>query len=129
MNTRIPLTLIFIIVALAAFAQGGPGNRRSPAEMVAMEKQLVMDSISNLNSDQILIIDQIYKDYEVSLEKARANMNPDNREAMRESMTSIRNGKDEALQAILTEEQYQQYSKIMEARRKQMQGRRPQNND
>lgn len=128
------VTLKFFVLGLfllpiESFAQGGGGGgpRRDPSEFVAIEKQIILDSLAGLNEDQKIIIEEIYKDYEKSITTIRANADPDNREAMRTNMTAIRDGKNESLKAILTEEQYQQFDAIMKARRENM-GQRRRNN-
>jgi hypothetical protein len=123
------LFLGLLLLSTESFSQGGGGGgpRRDPSELVAMEKQVVLDSLSGINADQKLIIEEIYKDYEKSITTLRANADPDNREAMRTNMTAIRDGKNESLKAILTEEQYQQFDAIMKVRRENM-GQRRRNN-
>jgi len=127
-------TLKFFVIGLLllpieSFSQGGGGGgpRRDPSEFVAIEKQIILDSLAGLNKDQKLIIEEIYKDYEKSITIIRANADPDNREAMRTNMTAIRDGKNESLKAILTEEQYQQFDAIMKVRRENMSQRRRNN--
>ena len=112
-----------------AFSQGGGGARRNLTEVIAKEKQLVLDSVSGINEDQKLIIEEIYKDYEESMAKLRANADPDNREAMRIDMMAIRDRKNDSLKAILTEEQFLQYEAIMKVMREKMGQRRRNNGD
>jgi hypothetical protein len=122
------LFLGLLLLPTESFSQGGGGGpRRDPSELVAMEKQVVLDSLSGINADQKLIIEEIYKDYEKSITTLRDNADPDNREAMRTNMTAIRDGKNESLKAILTEEQYQQFDAIMKVRREKMSQRRRNN--
>lgn len=96
--------------------------------MAGMEKQLLLDSISGLNDDQKLIINEIYKDFAASTSKAMETRDPNNREAMREKMMNIRKEKDDALKAILTEKQFSDFQKLLErqraAARKRRQGGR-----
>ena len=127
--TKLIATLNFIVLGILlmpidSFSQSGGGNRRDPAEFIAAEKQMVLDSIAGLNDEQKLIIEEIYKDYGNATITARANADPDNREAMRTNMTAIRDEKNESLKAILTEEQYQKYDAIMKAIREKMGQRR-----
>lgn len=126
MKKNLFLILIAIAIPTLLLAQGGPGMGRQfdPAQMVAAEKKLLLDSVQGLNDDQKLIINAIYEDYESAFTKARGNANPDNREAMRESMMKIRDEKSEALQAVLTEEQYKAFDEILKRRREQAQQRR-----
>ena len=101
------------------------GRQFDPVKMVAAEKQILIDSIAGLNVDQSLIINEIYKDYEASFLEAREKADPNNREAMRSTMMNIRKEKDEALEAILTEEQFAKFQQILKDRRdKAQQGRR-----
>lgn len=122
--------LLFMAMLLTSTAllraQGGQGGGRQfdPAKMVAAEKQLLLDSIGGLNDDQKLIINAIYNDYEAAFVAARENMDPDNRAAMRESMVKIRDEKNEALQAVLTEEQYKAFDEMLTRRRERAQQRR-----
>ena len=123
------LLLFIILVSLTSLlAQGGPGMGRpfDPARMAAAEKQLLLDSINGLNDDQKIIIEAIYEDYASSFSGARENMDPDNRSAMREKMMKIRDEKNEALKAVLTEDQFDRFSEILEKRRMQAQERRRQ---
>jgi len=128
---RFTLTLLTILSSAIVFAQppGGQGRQFDPTQMVAMEKQLLLDSISDLNEDQKLIINEIYKDYEAGITKARESRDPNNREAMRENMTKIRQGKDEALQAILTEDQFKAFRAMLDKRRAAARGRRGNRNE
>lgn len=102
---------------------------RDPAEMVKREKQMLLDSISGLNDDQKIIIDQIYIDYRQAISDARKDMSPDNREVMRNKIIKIRDEKDEAIKAILTEEQFNQYLAIIKRQQEQRRNRRPDRND
>ena len=124
------LVLGLILLPTQSFSQGGGGGgpRRDVSEIFAAEKQIIIDSLTGVNDDQKLIIEEIYKDYEKSMTNLRANANPDNRETMRTDMTALRDGKNESLKAILTDEQYQQFDAIMKARRETM-GQRRRNND
>ena len=131
MKKNILLPALMLVISLSAFAQGGPGMGRqfNPDAMVAAEKQLLLDSVSGLNDDQKLIIEAIYEDYKAALETARENMDPDNRQAMRENMVKIRDEKGAALKEILTEEQFQAFEDILARRREQMRQRRPNRNE
>ena len=129
MNKAIYILGILVCISSTSYGQGGPGmgGQFDPAKMVAAEKQLLLDSITGLNDDQKLIIDEIYKDYEATFSKARESANPDNREAMRENMMRIRGEKTDALQAILTAEQFAHFDKILTARRERARARRGNN--
>ena len=121
------LLLVLPTLLLAQPGLGRQGMRVDPEQMANAEKQLLSDSISGLNEDQKLIIDEIYKDFSAASSKAVEGANPDNREAMRETMMSIRKEKDEALQAILTDEQYSKFQELLDKRREQARNRRRKN--
>ena len=132
--TKLIATLNFIVLGILftpidSFSQSGEGNRRDPAESVAAEKQMVLDSIAGLSDEQKLIIGEIYKDYGKAITAARANADPNNREAMRNNMTAIRDEKNDTLKAILTDEQYQKYDAMMKVIRENMVRRRRGNGD
>ena len=123
-------TFLLLVLPTLLLAQPGPGRqgmRVDPEQMANAEKQLLSDSISGLNEDQKLIIAEIYKDFSGASSKAIKGANPDNREAMRETMMSIRKEKDEALQAILTDEQYSKFQELLDKRREQARNRRRKN--
>ena len=123
-------TLLGILgsISISSAQETNPPQQRGQrgGQFVAMEKQMVLDSISGLNDDQKLIIQVIYDDYEKSLTSARSEATGD-REAMREKMTGIRDGKNEAMKAVLSEEQYKEFEAMLARRRSQMQNRRPNN--
>ena len=121
------LLLVLPTLLLAQPGLGRQGMRFDPEQMANAEKQLLSDSISGLNEDQKLIIDEIYKDFSGASSKAIEGANPDNREAMRETMMSIRKEKDEALQAILTDELYSKFQGLLDKRREQARNRRRKN--
>ena len=130
MFSRARYTLILIAIPTLLLAQpgsGGPGRQFDPEQMANAEKQLLLDSISGLNGDQKLIIEEIYKDFSATTSKAREEADPDNREVMRATMMSIREEKDEALQAILTADQYSKFQIMLDNRREQGRNRRRKN--
>ena len=127
MLSKVKYILLLLVFPTLVLAQSGPnrqGMRLDPKQMAEAEKQLLLDSISGLNNDQKLIIEEIYKDFGNALVKAREAADPDNREAMRETMMSIRKGKDEALQAILTADQHLKFQGMLDKRSEQARNRR-----
>ena len=130
MISIVKYTFLLVVLPTLLLAQPGLGRqgmRVDPEQMANAEKQLLSDSISGLNEDQKLIIAEIYKDFSGASSKAIKGANPDNREAMRETMMSIRKEKDEALQAILTDEQYSKFQELLDKRREQARNRRRKN--
>ena len=129
------LFFLFAIMTFCSFSisqaqDANPPQQRGPrgGQFTAMEKQLVLDSISDLSDDQKLIIESIYTDYESAINEARVDATGD-REAMRNTMLAIRDSKNEALQAVLSEVQYKEYEALIARSRERMQGRRQRNND
>jgi hypothetical protein len=129
------LFFLFAIMTFCSFSisqaqDANPPQQRSQrgGQFAAMEKQLVLDSLQDLSNDQKLIIESIYTDFEAAINEARAGATGD-REAMRSTMMGIRDSKNEALQAVLSEEQYKEYEALIVRSRERMQSRRQRNND
>jgi len=119
-----------MVIPTIVLAQSGPGRqgmRFDPEKMANAEKQLLNDSISGLNADQKLIIDEIYRDFSAASSKAMDRVDPDNRDATREIMMSIRKEKNEALQAILTSQQFSKFQELLDKRNEQASNRRRRN--
>lgn len=130
MNPIAKFTLLLLVIPTLVLAQQGPsvqGRMVDPEQMANDEKQLLYDSISGLSEDQKIIIDEIYKDFNVASSKASEGTDPSNREAFRETMMSIRKEKDEALQAILTSDQYSTFQQLLTKRNEQARNRRRKN--
>lgn len=119
---------ILASISISSAQDTNPAQRRGQGggQFIAMEKQMVLDSIPDLNEDQKLIINAVYDDYEKSLASVRSEATGE-REVMREKMTGIRDSKNEAMKAVLSEKQYAKYEVLLTRRRSQMQNRRPNN--
>lgn len=122
------LLVIAILTAQLAIAQrpeGQVGQRRSPSDMVKIEKTMMLDSITSLSDEQKMIIDAVYEDFETSL-TTLLKESAGNREGMREKMQAIRASKDQAMEGILDEDQLTKYKELMSRRRGgRGQGERP----
>ncbi len=105
-------------------AKGQP-PQRDPSQMADREKQMVLDSLSDLTADQKLVIEEIYKTYSTELTALFAET-PADRDEMRSAMQEIRSRKQVMLKEILTAEQMARISKIMQQMRR---GRRPPQNE
>lgn len=92
------------------------GQGFNPGQMIEAEKKEVYEKLSNLTEDQKEVIEIVYDDYAEALGKLREEANGDF-QAMRTKMMSVREEKDESMKAVLTEEQYKEYSALMEERR------------
>ena len=124
MHNFTSIIILMIATTSLSLAQGGPGRQFNPTQMANDEKQILLDSIKGLNDDQQLIIDAIYQDYISAVTKARENFDSGDRASMRASMMKVQEEKNEALAAVLTEEQYSDFLEILERRREQAQQRR-----
>ncbi|NMM47519.1 hypothetical protein [Marinigracilibium pacificum] len=88
-------------------------NAQRPDVSKRIQEELVevKNTVSDLNPDQILILDQIYQEFESSIKSTIQERN-------REKMMAIRDEKDEAIKDLFTQEQYAQYQEFLENRRK-----------
>ena len=119
--------MVFGLVAMPIFAQPGPGGgrRQMSEEDVKRRVEALADTLQ-LNDKQekeILVAELKFYD---KLQQERQNFNPEtgDREAMREKMRGMREEVDQTYKKVLTEEQYEKYSEMREARRAQMRQRR-----
>ncbi|MCA6074574.1 hypothetical protein [Fulvivirga sedimenti] len=124
MKTIILFSLIILGPLFITETNGQP-PQRNPSEMVAREKQMVLDSITDLSEDQKLVIDEIYKTYSEEITAAFSE-NQGDRDKMRGAMQEIRKKKQTMLSEILTDEQMARLTFIMQQNRRQ---RRPPPNE
>ena len=113
------LIIMSVFTAQLSIAQGfgGQGGQRpDPAQMVKVEKALVLDSITTLSDDQKMLIDMVYEDYSASMKTVFEEAG-ENREGMREKMQAVLTTKDESLEGIFSEEQNTKYKALMANRR------------
>jgi len=89
------------------------GQGFNPGQMVDEEKNKVYEKITTLTADQKEVIDIIYDDYKKSFAKAREDANGDFT-GMREVMLGIRKEKDDSMKEVLNEEQFKQYTELMD---------------
>ncbi|ADR21237.1 hypothetical protein MATR_11340 [Marivirga tractuosa] len=116
--------IAFLGLSFSAFSQG-PGGRRAgggPEEMIKREKQALYEKVEDLNSDQKLLLDGIYEEFQVTLEETMKELRSSGtREGMREKMETLRAEKDALIRDVLNEDQYAIYESISKprARRKE----------
>jgi len=94
---------------IGALAQ--PERGFDPTQMAEDEKLEVLEKVTNLNDDQKLILDQIYKDFASGIENLFKNRTED-RELMRAKRQELSEAKKQAIRDLFTEEQYAIYEEI-----------------
>lgn len=110
------IALIFfalLAIQTMSLAQGGdrPNRQFDPSERIANEKKEVLEKITDLNEDQKLLIDEVYKQFEVTVKETIAS---GDRENMRAQFQENRKKKDEAMKDILSEDQFKLYHEVTE---------------
>lgn len=114
-------------VALLAQPGGGPGGPGGPGGMrmtPEQETKLLTDSLA-LNAEQQVKVKALNEEYAQKMQSARANAGED-WTAMRETMTAMRQEKDQKLKAILTADQFTHWQ-TMRQRMNQGRGTPPAN--
>lgn len=111
------LSLIIFFFSINLFAQmGGNPQERMKATLEELKTRL------SLTDDQYAKVDSILKDQLAEMTKLRENSGGDF-QSIRPAMTELREKTDKKIEALLTEEQKQEYKKLLEertARRQQM---------
>lgn len=109
----------FLGLSFTAFSQGPEGRRAGggPEEMIKREKQALYGKVEDLNSDQKLLLDGIYEEFQVTLEETREELRGSgDRDSRREKMETLRAEKDTLIKDVLNEDQYAIYEKISKPR-------------
>ena len=100
-------------------AQPGEGRGMDPEKRAEQQTANMTEKLS-LSEAQAAKVKEINLKYATKIKEARDTADAD-RDAMRATMTSIREEQDKELQTVLTEEQWQQWLKI----REEMKNNRP----
>lgn len=82
-------------------------------QFVEAEKKAVLERIETLNDEQKEVINLIYADYSESFTKLREEANGDFR-SMMPKIQSLMEDKDKSMKALLTEEQYKEYTALLQ---------------
>lgn len=129
------IALLFSLFSMNIAAQGpgGPGRGQEMTEDDIKERAEQTAKVLELNDDQakkILAIDMdFYNKMQIERQKMRnAERTPENRDAMREKMTTMRDDLNEQYEAVLSPEQYEKHLKMQEQRRDEMRQQRQQRN-
>lgn len=131
----IGLALLASLFTLNISAQGpgGPGRGFQMTEDDIKAQSANTAKALNLNDDQqkkVLAADMdFYNKMQIEFQKMRSeNGPPADRDAMREKMTKMRDERNAAYKAVLTPEQYQQFTEMQEQRMREMREQRQQGN-
>ena len=121
------LLMVLAIVSMSLFAQPGRGQGRQMSEEDVRNSVARTADTLNLTEKQEKEILEFELEFNKTMQKERENFNPEtgDREAMRATMMKLRDERDAKYEKVLTPEQYEKYTKMMEARRQQMRDRRP----
>lgn len=129
------VALLFSLFSMNIAAQGpgGPGRGQQMTEDDIKERAEKTAKVLELNDDQakkILAIDMdFYNKMQIERQKMRnAERTPENRDAMREKMTTMRDDLNKQYEAVLSPEQYEKHLEMQEQRRNEMRENRQQNN-
>ncbi len=119
MRTTIKLlTIIALFIAGFAgsiYAQPGGGWNADP-EQRATQQTATMTTQLSLSDAQSAKVKEIHLKYANKMKEARESANGD-RDAMRNTMTAIRQEQDKELQTVVTEEQWQKWVKYRDEQR------------
>lgn len=122
MRTILSFLWIALILAGGSFtaqAQPGGGMGMDPEKRAEQQTATMTEKLS-LSEAQAAKVKEINLKYAQKMKEARDKADGD-RDAMRTAMTTIREEQDKELQAVMTDEQWQQWLKI----REEMRGNRP----
>ena len=133
---RVLFSVSVLLVSVSSLLAQAPGGRRpaeggppggGPEEMLSREKQALYEQVTDLNDDQVALLDGIYEEFATTLKEAfEESRGSGDREARREKMQALRQEKDALIADVLNEEQYAIYEKL--ATRRNRRGRRPEGN-
>lgn len=116
--------LSFLLTACFTLVHAQPGGGRDfdPVKRAEQVSALMADSLS-LSTKQLEKVREINLKYAVKMQEAR-NQNPEGDwEAMRATMTVIRQEQNKELQTVMTTEQWQRWDKIQQAQWSKRSGR------
>ncbi len=129
------VALLFSLFSMNISAQGpgGPGRGPQMTEDDIKERAEQTAKVLDLNDDQakkILAIDMdFYNKMQIERQKMmNAERTPENRDAMREKMTKMREDLNKQYKAVLSPEQYEKHLEIQEQRRSEMRQQRQESN-
>lgn len=107
---------LLLLAGMSLQAQPGGGGRDMNPEQRAERQTTQMKQDLALSDAQAAKVQEINLKYANKAKEAREKADG-NWEGMRETMTAMRQEQDKELQTVLTQEQWQQWSKLVEERR------------
>ncbi len=110
---KISLMALFVLAGLAVYAQPGGGGRMMNPEQRAEQQTAQMTEKLSLSEAQAAKVKEINLKYAKQGQEAREKADGD-WEAMRGTMTAIRQEQDKELQTVMTQEQWDQWVKVRE---------------
>lgn len=109
--------IAFCMLGVAPVSQAQPGGGwNADPEQRATQQTATMTAQLSLSDAQSNKVKEINLKYANKMKDARANANGD-RDAMRGTMTAIREEQDKELQQVMTDEQWQQWVKYRDEQR------------
>jgi len=110
---KFSLMALFMLAGLAVYAQPGGGGRMMNPEQRAEQQTAQMTEKLSLSEAQAAKVKEINLKYAKQGQEAREKADGD-WEAMRGTMTAIRQEQDKELQTVMTQEQWDQWVKVRE---------------
>lgn len=104
--------ILFLSGALALQAQPGGGRMMNPEQRAEQQTAQMTEKLA-LSDAQAAKVKEINLKYAKQAQEAREKADGD-WESMRETMTAIRQAQDKELQAVTTQEQWEQWGKVRE---------------
>ena len=114
----------YVVFSPLAMAQGryGRGDRLEPSERAEKQTQHMTSELS-LTEEQVSQVSAINLKYADKINEAR-DQNKDDHSGMRDAMMTMNSEKDEELKNVLTEDQYNDYEKLVQENHKLGGGKR-----
>jgi len=110
---KIFLPALFVLAGMTAYAQPGGGGRMMNPEQRAEQQTAQMTEKLALSEAQAAKVKEINLKYAKQAQEAREKADGD-WEAMRGTMTAMRQEQDKELQTVMTQEQWDQWTKVRE---------------
>ena len=100
--------LVLGMASVSAFAQRG---NMDPNQMAQRQTDTIKKYVGSITSDEEAKILTIEQNFAKSAQEARSSSDGD-RDAMRTKMEALRKDRDDKIEAVLTADQYTQYTKM-----------------
>ena len=120
------LCILLVGISFQVMAQRGPRGPMDPEQMASRQTEQMKASLE-LSEEQAVKVSEINLKFATQIQEIR-QANEGDFAAMREALPPLREERDTALKAVLTETQWASFEKMMEENRRNRQGpgrRRP----